>query len=379
MEEKEKNDRNKFLVIVVSVFFGGMSLLCWGKKENSFSDSERRVLETFPAVTMESIWNGSFMDDFEEAALDQFPFRDQFRSWKALASYGIFQKKDNNKLYVAEGHLAKMEYPMQEKMLENAVLRMEEIYDWYLKETKSKCYFSIVPDKNYYLAQKNGYLSMSYPALFSYMQEKISFAEFLDVRPFLNLEDYYKTDTHWRQEKITDVAAYLKKSMGSISKDASADNQDAEYEIQRWEAPFYGVYYGQAALSVTPDILFYLESDVLRQCRVTSYDNGTAQKSTIYNFEKAAGRDAYEIFLSGASALQVIDNPCALEEKELIVFRDSFGSSLVPLLVDGYSKITVIDTRYVQAKALEKLVDFHGQDVLFLYSTLLLNSSTALR
>ena len=75
----------------------------------------------------------------------------------------------------------------------------------------------------------------------------------------------------------------------------------------------------------------------------------------------------------------MIENPNAGSEKELIVFRDSFGSSIVPLLIDEYSKITVIDTRYVQSKVLESLVEFHGQDTLFLYSTLILNNSTALR
>ena len=95
--------------------------------------------------------------------------------------------------------------------------------------------------------------------------------------------------------------------------------------------------------------------------------------------EKAKGHDAYEIFLSGTSALQVIENPKAEKEKELIVFRDSFGSSLIPLLVEGYSKITVIDTRYVQSQMLGSLVDFHGQDTLFIYSTIILNNSLVLR
>lgn len=391
-------NRNTVLVLGMSVLFFTLSFICWWKEEDVFSESERRMLAKFPKMSMETVMNGSFMKDFESYSLDQFPFRDGFRSIKAVASYGIFGKKDNNGIYLAEGHLSKMEYPMQTKMLDNAAMRIEEIYNMYLKEQESKCYFSVVLDKNYFLAEKNGYLSMDYGTLVSYMREKVDFAEYIDITHLLSLEDYYRTDTHWRQEKIVDVAECLKTAMKEddevlynnkaavdekwktqeIGKE-SAEFSMNNYEIKELEIPFYGVYYGQAALPVKPDKLYYLESDILRQCKVRSFDTGKAMETVIYNMEKANDSDAYEIFLSGTSALQVIENPNAKEDKELIVFRDSFGSSLVPLLVDGYSKIIVIDTRYVQSKMLGNLVDFHGQDVLFLYSTVILNNSMSLR
>ena len=67
------------------------------------------------------------------------------------------------------------------------------------------------------------------------------------------------------------------------------------------------------------------------------------------------------------------------EEKELVVFRDSFGSSIIPLLATGYSKITVIDTRYISPKLLKEYVTFENKDVLFMYSTLIINDSNTLK
>ena len=403
LKEEKKNPvirRNYVLVISMAVILIVLSLICWFKREDDFSESERRVLEKFPVISLETVTNGKFMEEFEAYSLDQFPFRDQFRSIKAITSYGFLQKKDNNSIYPAEGHLSKMEYPMQIKMLDHAAMRLQEIYDMYLKEQKSTCYFSIVPDKNFFLAKENGYLSMDYEELTSYMREQVNFAKYIDISEILELDDYYRTDTHWRQEKIVDVAEYLKEVMlagesidsNSIMSDDEAEislelsmeekagsNMYGNYEIKELEIPFYGVYYGQSALPIKPDRLYYLDSEILRQCKVTSYDTGKAKETVIYNMEKAYGNDAYEIFLSGTSALQIIENPNAVQEKELLVFRDSFGSSLVPLLVDGYSKITVIDTRYVQSKMLGNFVDFHGQDVLFIYSTVILNNSMSLR
>lgn len=56
-------------------------------------------------------------------------------------------------------------------------------------------------------------MSIDYEEMVSYMKEKMYFTEYVDIFDLLSIEDYYKTDTHWRQEKITDVAEYLKNAM----------------------------------------------------------------------------------------------------------------------------------------------------------------------
>ena len=74
-----------------------------------------------------------------------------------------------------------------------------------------------------------------------------------------------------------------------------------------------------------------------------------------------------------------IENPDYNGTKELIVFRYSYGSSLIPLLVTGYSKVRVVDTRYISPKLLNQYIEFKDQDVLFMYSTLIINNSTTLK
>jgi hypothetical protein len=109
------------------------------------------------------------------------------------------------------------------------------------------------------------------------------------------------------------------------------------------------------------------------------YNYETNEESSIYDMSLAYGTDAYEIFLSGSVSLLSIENPSAQTDRELIIFRDSFGSSLAPLLIEGYAKITLVDIRYVQSRQLSQFIDFDHQDVLFLYSTLLLNHSNTLK
>ena len=109
------------------------------------------------------------------------------------------------------------------------------------------------------------------------------------------------------------------------------------------------------------------------------YDYENDRTCPVYDMEKAYGKDPYEMFLSGSLPLVTITNPVAETDRELILFRDSFGSSMAPLLVSGYRKITLVDIRYLHPDLLERYIEFDGQDVLFLYSTLVLNHSETLK
>ena len=363
-----KNE-SKWTVLLLAVLFFGVSLTCWINPAEEYSVTERRKLEQFPKLSLETIAEGKFMTDFEEYTLDQFPMRDRFRELKAWVSQNIFGKADNNDIYVSDGYAVKMEYPLKEDALHYAGERFQNIYEKYLKDSGSRIYLSLIPDKNYFLGENSGHLSIDYEKLFEIMQKELSYAEYIDITGLLEIEDYYKTDVHWRQEKIVDVAKEIGSALG-----ITLENQ---YEIKTLEDKFYGVYFGQSALDLPGEELYYFTNETLEQCTVYNYEND--KTLGIYDLEKAAGNDPYEIYLSGPVSLMKIENPNAQTEKELVVFRDSFGSSLIPLLAEGYRTITLVDIRYIQSEFLSNFVDFTDKDVLFLYSTVVLNNSETLK
>ncbi len=360
----------KISTLVVGALFLLLTLTVWLFPDTAYSTSERRMLATFPTVSKETIDDGSFMTDFETWSQDQFPWRDSFRTIKSFFLYYVLGQVDNNDIYLKDGYAAKVEYPLNEDSLTYATDRFRYVYDQYLADTDTKVYLSVVPDKSYFLAGNSiagnhGILHMDYDALFSAMQEKMPYATYIDITAALDVTDYYKTDTHWRQEKLTDTAKVLAAGMGVTLTDTYTENVLPD--------PFYGVYYGQSALPLAGEELVYLTSATLDDCTVTNWEDGTS--GGIYDMEKAIGRDPYEIYLSGSVSLLTIDNPHAQTDRELVVFRDSFGSSIAPLLVEGYSKVTLIDIRYLRPEFIGRFVDFDEQDVLFLYSTLILNNS----
>lgn len=145
---------------------------------------------------------------------------------------------------------------------------------------------------------------------------------------------------------------------------------DAKYEIKDM-GEFYGSYYGQLGLELPADELYILTNDTIEEC--TTYNYEKQKEGKVY--DGYISSDKYDIYLSGATPIIDIKNPNAKTNKELLLFRDSFGSSLSPLLIENYSKITLIDLRYISSKLLENYIDFNDQDVLFLYSVVVLNQN----
>lgn len=360
--------RARITVCTLAILYGILVLVAICKPADAFSMTERRKLAQLPEISWTNVKSGAFMEQTEEYVTDQFPMRDGFRSVKALFSTVVLQNKDTNGIYYKDGYLAQMEYPMDEASIQRAADIFEKINETYFTGTEVKPYFCVIPDKNYVLAGDE-FLSMDYELFADRIEKEVSFARSVRIMDLIQLSDFYKTDTHWKQEEIIDIALRLAEEMDTpIS---------GEYEKIVVETPFYGVYYGQRALPIVPDSITYCSGWILESCIV--YDHENQKEIPMYDLSKAEGRDPYELFLGGNVSLVTIENPDALSEKELVVFGDSFSRSMVPLLAEGYAKTTLVDIRYLPSAALKNHIIFTDQDVLFLYSTSVLNNSITLK
>ena len=398
-EQREKHSNLQFHIFIclVGVIFVLLCVFVWMKPDEKYSVSERRLLKQMPELSKETVLSGRFMSAFEEYSLDQFPVRDAFRGLKAMTSLTL----DNNGIYVVEDEIdgvkceviCDMEYPLNEDSLQYAAKRFQNVYDMYLKNSNCLVYLSIVPDKNYFYGTENGYLAMDYGKLVDIISEENSNMTYIDIFPLLSAEDYYRTDIHWRQEKLADVADVLLAGMrqgignletevqgtGEVEQVTSEENAtiQSQYRTMTVEGDFYGVYHGQTALPITPDSLQYLTNDTIEQMKVFDYQNN--KEIPVYDKTKIESDDPYELYVGGPISLATIENPACDNGKHLIIFRDSFGSSIAPLLAQGYGKTTLIDIRYILPSMLGQYVEFQDADVLFLYSTPVLNHSDVLK
>ena len=196
-------------------------------QDHEISYTERRQLADFPRLEFSS----EYITKVEKYLIDHFPYRDEYRSIKANFNYNILGRLDNNQIYLKENNIYKSNYPTNKESVSNFITKTNEIKN--ILTSDNKTYLMIVPDKNYYLEDEN-FLQLDYNYIYNEV-DKLNMNN-IDIRNIMTIEDYYATDTHWKQENLDKVVYEMSKIMDIEYK--------KEYYTKNEYDSFYGVYYG---------------------------------------------------------------------------------------------------------------------------------------
>jgi len=232
----------------------------------------------------------------------------------------------------------------------------------------NKVYYALIPDKSWYFRDKTDeYFDHQHIA--DSLSGKLEGFTAIDLSGTLSGTDFYATDPHWKQENLSDTVSALADAMGFTYTESDYTAKSA--------GTFIGTgLSGKDHSGVAHETMHYLTSDVIDAAKVDNFQQQDFTK--VYDLSKFAD-NGYDIFLSGATPLTVIENPNAPARRELVIFRDSYGSSIAPLMLESYSKVTLVDLRYMVSALLPNYVSFKNADVLFLYCDELVNSSFLLK
>ena len=69
---------------VLLALWAVLAVWLWFGPKADYTIAERRKLAQMPQISVNSVFSGKFMPDFEDFTLDQFPLRDSFRQVKSL-------------------------------------------------------------------------------------------------------------------------------------------------------------------------------------------------------------------------------------------------------------------------------------------------------
>ena len=358
--------RTKLVAAIFIIILGGFFVLGRILPKPEILQSERRVPAKFPPLSANSLISGEFMEKLDYFAADNFPFRDSFRTLSSALVFGVFLQTDKNGLYMDDYGAGEFK-PVDQASVEQLSRIIRTVAD---SLGDVSVYYAYIPDKSIYSDTK---LPGFDPVLVSRLLAESPVLEsytFIDLVDVLDADSYYGTDLHWDQSRIRSVPGRLGGVMGF---EADLGSYSEEYAGE-----FHGGYTGQLALPIKADSLYYLSSPSLSAAylddRTMEFEPGP-----VYDIDRITGLDPYDFFLSGVQPLIILENRDSLTDRELYLFRDSFSSALAPLLASAYSKVFLIDLRYIDMRALGGLIEFKpGSDALFLYSTLVLNNADML-
>ena len=359
--------KNKILSISFIIIIFSLSIISIILPDKDISETERRYLMHFPELNIKTIFNGDFFEEFNTYTVEQFPFREIFIKIKGLATNKLFLKKEENGVFIKDENFFEISSSINDKSIDYFLELVTKIKNNFSSEN---IYYSIIPDKNYYT--KEEIPKINYNELVKTINENLQDITYINIFNKLFLDSYYKTDIHWKQEKIGEVVKTIALHMNN-------EPIDIKYSKLTYDN-FYGALYGKISNNEKPDTITYLIDENTINTKVFDYEKNQYYK--VYEEQNLKNIDSYDIFLGGAKALLIMENQNSKTSKELVIFRDSFSSSLAPLLLPYYKKITLVDLRYINSDYIinNNLIDFNNnQDILFIYGIPIINNSFTLK
>ena len=350
-----------WIAVLACILLLSAGLLLLPKKE--YSEQENRYLEHFPKLTLETITDGSFMQDFETYLCDHFPLRNAFmtvRTWYER----LTGKNQVNGIYLCKDGYFIEEYapPQNTEQIISVFTRLEQ------KIERADVAFLLVPtavtvyaDKlpaNTKNASQTEEISRIYQALVS---------DTVDVtRALLEKKEeqqlYYRLDHHW-----TTYGAYVAYVEYCKVKGLTPLAMEQFQQVAVSEE-FQGTIYSKLndLLAGKDTITVFAQED---SHLTVNYMDTKEKTDTLYAPAYLETKDKYSYFLNNIHPMIEITNEDTDSEEVLVLIKDSYANCIVPFLVNHYQKIYVVDTRYYKSSVSAFINDnAEVTDVLVLYN-----------
>ena len=317
--------------------------------DKTFSEMENRVLTPRPALTLASMSQSRWANNFETYCADQLPLRDQFVSlytaWEAAAGHRVI-----------EGVILGQDHRLHDRTdgwKTRNVTQNASALAYLAEETGLPTYLLAVPTANavYSNSLPKGAPVADEEALISLADKEIDIIPLLEpLREAAQTEElYYRTDHHWTAAGVR--IGYLQV--------CSALGIDPLPELTlQSQTPFYGSLYARCPLPwQKADTLVYPENPSVRL--IISGE----EKDGLVDREKLKERDLYAALLYGNhDRIELIND--SVPDGTWFVIKDSYANALLPALAQHCHRIVAIDARYFADDVIDEVKENKGDLIL---------------
>ena len=178
---------------------------------------------------------------------------------------------------------------------------------------------------------------------------------------------YFRTDHHWTQ-----LGAYY--AYAEFCRDKGVEPSNIFGREKMTFDGFLGTFYselGNSDMEARPDYVDAYIPNSTNDMVIWDTDGNEIETNVVTDVSDWNMYSKYNCFISGDRPLSRIDNPLKSDGSSCLVIKDSFGCAFVPLLVDDYQTVWVIDFRYSDRSIPDFVREHSSQDVIFLNAIVL--------
>lgn len=354
--------RKNSVRIITIIFLCFMPVWMLISKDVDFSDKENRYMAKFPKISIKTISDGSFMEDFETYLTDQFPVRDACITLKTNALRLLGQRRINGVYIASKGYLIAEE----DKYDTDALDKLTQTVSDFAVDSDADVKFMLVPNSSLIYEERLPYgIKSSEDATIERVKNMLSDkAGFVDVRGALyegkGKQLYYKTDHHWTTE-----GAYI--AFEEYAKAAGLDISSVQYESYCVSGDFQGTQASNCGVYSSSDVVNICVPKGSEGSYIVNYVDETKKTATLFDMGKLEEKDKYLVFMGGNYSRVDISTKTK-NGRRLLLIKDSYANCFVPMLTPYYEEIIVIDPRYYYDDIYQLMADNSVSDVLFLYN-----------
>ena len=396
--KKFKFTPHKLMIILLSLTLCVTSLLTVILTKKEKSDNENRNLAKMPTVVNEAKleraenfadvlgsvkWKyindrtgNAFKDDFETYLSDHLAGREGWVKF-SNAVQKLTGKQEINGVYTLDGRLIQAFKSYDEEYVEDSIKAMNA----FAKRFPDKqMYFMLAPTaQDFCMSQIPSYAGvLSEKSFISDCYKKVDNIATIDCRSYLASSAdeyiYYRTDHHW-----TSLGAFFAYQSAAKVLGYAAYGY-GYFNIETASHDFRGTLYSRTLDdSITPDsIEYYILANNEPKIKMTTVNGAQVNKyDSLYVRDYLDQKDKYSSFTGSNVPLVEIETDVD-NGKTLLIIKDSYAHSLVPFLSKHYSKIAMVDMRYINT-SLDRLINLDEySQVLFMFNVISFSEDTGL-
>lgn len=363
---KDGKHVNIFLIFTMIIVMAVLSLGSLAAPDRDKSDNENRFLTQKPKFSVENVLEGKFETQLEDYLSDQIVGRENWIKIMSSTLNSVGYSDVNGVYILDDGRLIerKTQAEFNSVRFKNNLEQIAEMNEA-VSKSGAEVRVMLIP------TAAHSYRSLA--NLSTNFDEEEAFKTAGDTLgdTLIDLEDafvpddnasdgyYYKTDHHWNYFGAEKGAAIYRDSLGLKQRD---------WEAEELTKDFKGTLYSKVLLSERVRDTISVPGDSVDMDVKVSI--GDERYDSVYFMDRLENKDKYEVFLGGNYEKVDIYNeePGAEDKPRLMIVKDSYANSFVPFIMDDFSLITMVDTRYFRQSVKDAVLDGEYDQVLVLYS-----------